>query len=111
MILIGTPHAKGSGYYLNDDTNSGGQKAEADIRTCTHCQCVIKMQEWKDDGAFCRKCNAPICAHCGDRALVYGCEPFLMRLERFTNAVVKYRQHLKVAGLEPGSPPKELVLP
>jgi hypothetical protein len=26
MIIIGTPHTKGAGYYKNDDTASGGKK-------------------------------------------------------------------------------------
>jgi hypothetical protein len=59
MIIIGTPHTKGAGYYKNDDTASGGKKSEADIRTCTHCQAVIKMQAWKEDGGFCGKCMGP----------------------------------------------------
>ena len=106
-IIIGTPHTKNAGYYM-----SGGPhgKREADIRTCPHCQAVIKMQLWKDDGGFCRKCNAPICAHCADRALVFGCEPFMQRLEKFTDAVVKYQQYIKVAGLEP-TPQRQLIIP
>lgn len=97
MILIGTPHTKNAGYYLSSDVHG---KREADIRTCTHCQAVIKMQVWKDDGGFCRKCNAPICAHCADQALIYGCIPFMQRLEKVTDTLIKFTQHLRVAGLE-----------
>ena len=108
-FYIGTPHSRHAGYFLNDDRNAGGRKAEADVRSCTHCQAIILMQAWKDNGAWCKRCNAPICANCGDRALIYGCEPFMKKLEAFTNAIVKYEQHLKVAGLDPGSPPPLII--
>ena len=106
MILL-TPHTHNAGYYLKDDPN--GRKKEADIQTCTHCQAVINMQVWKDDGAFCKLCNAPICNHCGDRALTFGCEPFMKKLEVFTDAVVKYQQYLKMAGLDPVNPPSLII--
>jgi hypothetical protein len=107
MILIGTPHTRNAGYYLNDDPN--GKKREADIQTCWHCQRVIKMHEWKQDGAFCRGCMHPICGPCGDQMLLFGCVPFLKKLDLFTDAVVKYQQHLKVAGLDPVNPPSIII--
>ena len=104
---IGTPHTKGAGYYRNDDTPSGGAKNEADVRTCVHCQRVLLMQAWKGDGGFCGRCMAPICGPCADEMLTLGCRPFLERLERELDATIKYRQHLKVAGLnEPAAPPQ-----
>jgi hypothetical protein len=107
-ILIGTPHTHNAGYFINDKDLATRQ--EADIQTCTHCQCVIKMQEWKNDGAFCRKCMAPICGLCGDRMLTHGCEPFLQRLEQFASAMIKFEQYLKVAGLEPVAPPPSIIV-
>jgi len=103
-MIVGTPHTHNAGYLLNDDRNSGGKKTEADIQTCWHCQKVINMQLWRDDGAFCRGCMKPICAQCGDRMIIYGCEPFIKTIERYTDAVVKLQQHLKIAGLEPAAP-------
>lgn len=108
-FIIGTPHAQGSGYYRNDDRCAGGQLSEADVRTCPHCQVIIMMQAWKDNGGFCKKCDAPICPVCADRALTYGCEPFLKRLDQFTDAVVKYQQYVKMAGLDESPPPVILV--
>ena len=102
-FVIGTPHTRNAGYYRNDDRVAGGRLAEADVRTCTHCQAVIKMQDWKQDGAWCGKCNAPICTHCGARAEIYGCEPFMMQLERAMGLGHKYEQFRKLAGLD--SPP------
>lgn len=100
MIIIGTPHASGAGYFRNDDTPSGGKKEEADVRTCTHCQRVLKMQLWKEEGAFCHRCNAPICTECGKRMDKYGCEPFLAKLERSLTEDYHRRQFCKLAGLE-----------
>lgn len=103
-FLIGTPHASGSGYYMNDDTASGGTKAEADIRTCTHCQAIIKMQQWKVEGAYCAKCSAPICFHCGALAEKFGCVPFNKQLEKALNQDYTSRQRRRLAGLEPVRP-------
>ena len=66
-INIGTPHTKGAGYFVNGLNLTPNQgREEADIRTCPHCQYVIKMQEWKNDGAWCYKCNAPVCGTTGN---------------------------------------------
>lgn len=89
---IGTPYSRNAGYFMNDDRNSGGKKVEADIRTCPHCEKLIKMQEWKDNGAFCRKCNAPICPQCGDRALTFGCEPFKRQFDQQVEAMIRRKQ-------------------
>lgn len=106
-ILIGTPHSRHAGYFLNDDRNSGGQKAEADIRTCPHCQAIIKMQEWAKAPVqnFCIKCMAPACNH----EACFDCVPFLKKLDLFTDAIVKYEQFLKVAGLDPVNPPPLII--
>jgi len=112
MILIGTPHTHNAGYYLNDDRNSGGRKAEADIQTCTHCQTVIKMQEWKVHGAWCNDCFAPICVICGAEMKQLGyCLPFIKRIEQYANRLIKLEQHLKIAGLEPEPAKPSLILP
>lgn len=96
-FIIGTPHTHNAGYYRNDDRCGGGKLSEADIQTCTHCQAVIKMQEWRVDGAWCAKCSAPICTHCGTRALTYGCEPFVKQLEAHLRILTKFDHYLQVA--------------
>ena len=67
-FIIGTPHSKGAGYFMNDDRPADGTLDEADIRTCPHCQAIIKMQEWRKQTTqgFCTKrmqptCNNPVC--------------------------------------------------
>ena len=112
-FIIGTPHARGAGYYRNDDRLSGGTLSEADVLTCPHCQAVVKLQEWKVRGGFCRRCDAPVCFACYVRVKTYGCEPFLKLFERQVDAVVKYEQYLKRAGLErlPETTPQLLISP
>ena len=51
----------GAGYWLNDDTASGGKKNEDDILVCGHCQRVIKKKEWLNDGGCCHQCDEPLC--------------------------------------------------
>ena len=106
MIIIGTPHSKGAGYYLNDDRPSDGKKSEADIRTCPHCQAIIKMQEWSKAPVqnFCIKCMAPAC---NDPAC-HECIPFIRKIEQFTDALIKYQSFVKMAGLDPVELPSTL---
>src|SRR5262245_40292739 len=87
-VLIGTPYTKGAGYFLNDKELRTRQ--EADVRTCTHCQGVIKMQEWKLDGAWCARCFAPICAKCGKEAEIKGCVPFLKKIEQYAEEQMRF---------------------
>lgn len=93
MIIIGTPYTKGAGYLLDGQKLNVSKREEADIRTCTHCQVVIKMQEWKDQGAWCGKCFAPICDKCGERAAIHGCEPFLKKLEAFAESQMRFSKY------------------
>ncbi len=99
MSHIGTAYTKGAGYFRNYDPDKGTD--EADIRTCTHCQAIIKMQQWRDEGAWCSKCFAPICVHCGAQAVIYGCVPFNKRIEQFLERDATLQQHMRVAGLDP----------
>jgi hypothetical protein len=72
------------------------------------------MQLWKQDGAFCTKCWSPICGNenpaCVQENQLYGCVPFLRRLELYTNAAVKYQTYLRMAGLDPVAPPPSLIV-
>lgn len=102
MVIIGTPHTKGAGYFINDKNLRSRQ--EADVQTCPHCQAVILMQQWKDDGAWCGKCMKPICGPCGTRALTFGCEPFMKKIEQYAEAQMRFERFSKDAGLEPAAP-------
>lgn len=89
-MIIGTPYTKGAGYLVNDKNLKS--RKEADIRTCTHCQYVIDMQEWKKEGAWCGKCFAPICKKCGERAVIHGCEPFLKKIEQYAEQQMRFNR-------------------
>lgn len=98
-FYIGTPYARGAGYFVNNKDAS--RKQEDDVLTCTHCQCIILLRAWRDDGGFCSRCMAPICAKCADRMLTNGCEPFVAQVERAVKAAGKLDQFRKMAGLAP----------
>jgi hypothetical protein len=106
---IGTPFTRGAGYLLNNQGLNVSQREEADIRTCTHCQAVIRMQAWRDNGAFCGKCMAPICAACGTRAMTYGCEPFLKKIEQYAEQQMRFAKILKDAGPTEPVPPQPII--
>ena len=108
-FVIGTPHTHNAGYFRTDDTPSGGKKVEADIQTCVHCQKVIQMQAWKDEGGWCSKCAKPVCAECADRMLIYGCEPFLKQLEAFIETQFRVESFRKLAGLDTPVHPQPLI--
>ena len=91
MIIIGTPYTKGAGYFVNDKDLKTRQ--EADIRTCAHCQAIIKMQEWKVDGAWCGREQKPICAPCGTRAMTFGCEPILKKIEQHAEQQMRFQKY------------------
>jgi hypothetical protein len=103
-FVIGTPHTKRAGYYLNDDRPSGGKKTEADIQTCTHCQKVLVMKEWTEDGGYCSRCAAPICGPCADKMLTDGCVPFVKLIEQEADMAVKLDTFRKLAGLDAAIP-------
>lgn len=101
-IIIGTPYTKGAGYFVNDKELRTRQ--EADVRTCTHCQGVIKMQEWTKSGAWCHKCMAPICKPCGKIMMTQGCVPFLQKIEKYAQEQMRYEKLVKDVGPEaPGT--------
>lgn len=86
-MIIGTPYTKGAGYFLN---NKNARRDEADVQTCAHCQAVLLMQKWKERGAWCGKCMKPLCDRCGERAVKYGCEPFLKKIEQYAEALMRF---------------------
>lgn len=100
-FIIGTPHKHNAGYFVNDQALRTRQ--EAHVQTCSHCQAIIKMEAWKEEGGWCAKCQAPLCNNhgCMARTALEGCVPFLARLEREMGAAMRFEQFRKLAGLEP----------
>lgn len=102
-FVIGTPHRHGAGHL---DCHTGGthsRHVEADIQTCTHCQKVIYLSEWRQNGAWCGKCMAPVCAEgpCAVATEKYGCLPWMKRLEQYFACEGKLAAFRRLAGLEP----------
>jgi len=97
-MIIGTPHTHNAGYLLNNSSDAKTRQ-QADIQLCTHCETVIILQKWKEDGGWCGKCMAPICGPCADRMLTHGCEPFIRKIEAAFETAVKLKQHRRLAGL------------
>lgn len=93
MIIVGTPHTKGAGYFVNDKEER--KKQEADVQTCAHCQSVILMQLWKQDGGWCGQEMKPICGPCATRAMTHGCEPFLKKIEKYAEAQMRFQKLIK----------------
>ena len=111
---IGSPHARGAGYMINHQNLTPNQgRQEADILTCPHCQRVINLQKWRDDGAWCNRCNSPVCGgdnpECQMERRTYGCVPFLKKLEAFTQGQVSQQQFRKLAGLDSPPAPRLIV--
>jgi hypothetical protein len=105
MANVITPYTRGAGYFLNNQNQSvNNGRQEADVRTCTHCETLILMQAWKDDGGFCGKCMAPICGPCADRMLTHGCEPFIKKIEAAFDGAVNLAAHRKLVGLDAPPP-------
>lgn len=89
----------GEGYLLADDRASGGQRVEASMLGCSHCQKLMRKTDWKADGAFCHCCDKPICGPCSDRMLTRGCENFMRQLEQAVDDSYRQEQNAKVMGL------------
>lgn len=114
-FIIGTPHRHNVGYLINNQNfSTRGGRQEADIKTCGHCQRILRMHVWRVDGAFCTKCWSPICGNenpaCVHENKVYGCVPFLKRIELYAKAQIKFHQFVKMAGLEPVAPPPSIIV-
>jgi len=101
-FLIGTPHRHNAGYVMNNQDFATARREEADIQTCKHCQSVIKMQEWREDGAWCSHCNSPVCAHgiCAERTEKLGCIPYVKYIETILEGQTSLEQFRKMAGLD-----------
>jgi hypothetical protein len=111
-FIIGTPHTHNAGYFRNDDRPGGGKLTEADIQSCPHCQGVIKMQEWHQEGGWCAKCEAPLCNNpfCIAETSLYGCVPFVRKLESYLKQHFRVESFKKLAGLDKPSDSHNIIV-
>ena len=96
--MIITHRMQGQGYLLNDNTNSGGVKYEADVFGCPHCQAVL--QGPKSHDYWCPKCFSPICYTCAGKMETEGCTPFMKQIEKIMETDHQRKQLSKLLGLE-----------
>lgn len=98
-FIIGTPHTHNAGYYRNDDTPSGGKKAEADIQTCAHCQKILTVTG--AEVGWCGREQKLVCGtgECAARTEKFGCVPFLKQLEQTLERDHRLTSFAKLAGL------------
>ena len=89
---FGTPYARGAGYVVDGLALPTGQRFEADMASCTHCQKAINLQKWRKKGAWCNRCFAPICLECGKLMLTQGCTPFIKRIEAYAEQMIRFDQ-------------------
>jgi hypothetical protein len=106
MILIGTPHTKGAGYFVNDKDLRTRQ--EADVQTCAHCQRILLMQKWKEEGGWCAREMKPLCLPCADRALMFGCEPWMKQLEDFMESQMRFKK-LRITRTDTPAAPQSII--
>jgi len=99
-IILTDTFSRNAGYYVNDNTASGGQRVEGDIQTCKHCQKVLYKHLWVKNGGFCRGCNSPVCSHCATKMMKEGCKPYIALLEQSLENDAKIQQFRRLAGLE-----------
>ena len=102
-----TPHRKGAGYFVNNQALGARDKQEGDVQQCSHCDRVIILQQAKDDGAYCSRCQHLVCGPCADRMEFRGCEPMIKKIEQAFNLGEKLAQFRKLAGLEAASAPRD----
>jgi hypothetical protein len=88
-----------TGYLYNDDRASGGKVTEADLTGCRHCEKIILIQDWKQEGGWCGRCGAPICLECANRMDTEGCVPFTKLIDAALEKQARDRAYRKALGL------------
>lgn len=89
----------GEGYWLNDDTPSGGKKSEDVILGCAHCQRALKKHLWLINGGYCSQCDQELCVECATKAVTEGCSNFKRFVEQQVNEAYRREQNAKILGI------------
>jgi len=68
--------------YLLKWTDGGAKiELEADTVSCSHCQRVMTVQHWKQEGPWCYCCAHAICLPCLAINRKTGCVPFMKQVD------------------------------
>ncbi len=70
----------------------GGRKFELDTVACRHCGAAIAKIRYKVQGAFCMKCNGPVC----EPPCRFDCVSFMQVVEQKINNQVRERQLVRL---------------
>jgi hypothetical protein len=103
----------GAGYALIDNSASDwGNKIEADVLSCIRCQKILFRQHtidhlgrihlgWNDTGAWCHRCDAPLCFECAapSNPCPAQCGGFRAELDRAIEANYHRTQNAKILGI------------
>lgn len=104
---IGRAHRHNAGF-LENNQNDPRTRHRGDVQTCNHCQKLIDLHASIKDFAVCMGCMKLTCGSCATRALTYGCEPFIKKLELYMESQYKLDKLIKTAGLEAPVPPQPI---
>lgn len=68
--------------YLHKWDRGGKTTLEADTVSCSHCQRVMTLEDWKREGPWCYCCGHAICLYCLQANRKTGCVPFMKKVDQ-----------------------------
>jgi hypothetical protein len=101
----------GAGYVLVDNSASDwGNKAESDVLVCGGCQAVLFWHDtidhqgrihvgWAGEGAWCHRCDKPLCTACGAKPCPPECGGFEKRFFEAVEDQCRREQNAKILGI------------
>jgi hypothetical protein len=101
----------GAGYALIDNRASDwGNVVESDVLVCGGCQAVLYRHDtidhrgrvtagWAADGAWCHRCDKPLCAACGAAPCPPECGGFEKRFRRLVEEQYRREQNARLFGI------------
>jgi len=94
-LIVGTPHIKGAGYFINDKNLRTRQSEPWGAKNLLSLPSLLLMQQWKD-GAWCGKCMKPICDACGKRAAVHWVRAIPEKDRQYAEAQMRSRSSIRM---------------
>jgi hypothetical protein len=87
------------GYMKIDNRCSGGKLLEDDLDACRHCHATIPRSKLLVAHAHCSKCDGPLCASCGIRAMQFGCVTHDQWMTQLIKDQYRREQNAKIMGI------------
>lgn len=91
----------GAGYLFVDNSLSGGEKKEADLIGCGHCELFVEKPQWIKAGGYrCHGCHKPLCLSCAKAPPQMKCFGTATdQLERALSDLHRREQNAKILGI------------